>query len=348
MVQEVKSASILVVDDELGIRESLRMILKDRFNVFTASNVDEAVKSLEKTNADVIFLDIRMPKVNGLDFLKQVQSSTSAIPVIIITAFPSSQTAITAFRNGAFDYITKPFEFSEILEVAERALSHRTKLSNRNRLVENLRKAVRKNFFSTTEALLLAIDAKDSYTAGHSKRVSRLFAFVAKELDIHASRIEVLRYGAFLHDIGKIGISDYLLTKPGRLTEEEMCSIKCHPKIGYNILEPITFLKNSLPAVLYHHERYDGKGYPEGLKGDEISYEAAILSVTDTYDALTSDRPYHKKFSHPETLEIIRGEIGSQFVTIVAESVVAAIDKYYKIATEVSGIRIFTSNERPV
>lgn len=344
MVQEIKSASILVVDDELGIRESLRMILKDRFNVLTASNVDEAVKSLEKTNADVMFLDIRMPKVNGLDFLKRVQSFTSAIPVIIITAFPSSQTAITAFRNGAFDYITKPFESSEILEVAERALSHRTKLSNRNRLVENLRKAVRKNFFSTTEALLLAIDAKDSYTGGHSKRVSRLFAFVAKELGIHASRIEVLRYGAFLHDIGKIGISDYILTKPGRLTEEEMRSMKCHPEIGYNILEPISFLKNSLPAVLHHHERYDGKGYPDGLVGDKIPYEAAILSVTDTYDALTSDRPYHKKFSHQEALEIVRKEIGSQFVPTVTENVLTAIDKYHKVITEVGEGRISKSN----
>jgi putative nucleotidyltransferase with HDIG domain len=286
-----------------------------------------------------------MPKGNGLDFLKHVKSINPAIPVVIVTAFPSSQTAITAFREGAFDYITKPFEPSQIVKVAEGALSQRIKLSNQDRLVENLKKAIYNNFFATTEALLLAIDAKDSYTAGHSRRVSRLFGFIAKELGIHASRIEVLRYGAFLHDIGKIGVSDYILTKPGSLLEEEMSAIREHPLMGYNILEPIGFLKNSLSAVLYHHERYDGKGYPEGLKGNEIPYEAAILAVIDMYDALTSDRPYHKQYSHEEALSLIGKEIGSKLVPTVTESVVASIVKYYNIEA-VANCSISKSDER--
>lgn len=331
MTQKTKSARVLVVDDEMAVRESLRMVLKDKYDVSTASNIDEAVKSLEKTKVDIIFLDIRMPKTNGLNFLQRMQSTDSAIPIVMITAFPSSQTAIAAFRNGAFDYIIKPFEPPEILTVTERALSHRIKLSENDRLVYNLRRAVRTNFFSTTEALLLAIDAKDSYTAGHSKSVSQLFAFVAKELDMHQSEIEVFRYGAFLHDIGKIGVNDKILTKPGPLTEEELCSMRRHPEISYNILEPINFLKKSLPAVRYHHEWYNGTGYPDGLRGDEIPHEAAILSVIDAYDAMTTDRPYRKKSSHQKALKIIRERIGTQFVPTSTEKVIDAIDKYYKI-----------------
>lgn len=320
-----------MVDDDEGTRESLKMILKDKYHISTASNVDEAIKSLEQTKPDIIFLDIRMPKANGLDFLQWMQSGNFAVPIIIITAFPSSRTAITAFRNGAFDYIIKPFESSEIHKVAERALFHLVKMSEKDRLVHNLRRAIRKNFFSTTEALLLAIDAKDSYTAGHSKRVSRLFAFVAAELGMPQPKIEVLRYGAFLHDIGKIGVSDVILSKLGNLTEEEFRLMKRHPEIGYNILEPIKFLKKNLPMVRHHHEWYNGKGYPDGLKGDEIPCEAAILSVIDAYDALTNDRPYRKKISHQEALETITKGIGTQFGLAVTENVITIIDEYYEI-----------------
>jgi HD-GYP domain-containing protein (c-di-GMP phosphodiesterase class II) len=247
-----------------------------------------------------------------------------------MTAFPSSETAITAFRNGAFDYIVKPFNHKDILAVAEKAHSYQTEVSEKERLVENLRKAICENFFSTTEALLLAIDAKDSYTASHSKNVSKLFPFVAEKLNIHHSRIEVLQYCAFLHDIGKIGISDTILTKPWGLTEEEFSIIKRHPDVGYNILEPIEFLKNGLSVVRHHHERYDGKGYPEGLKGDEIPFEAAILSVIDAYDAITSDRPYGRKLSHDNALDEIEKKIGTQFVPVLTKKVISSIDEYFK------------------
>lgn len=332
MTLATKSANILVVDDELGIRESMRMILKDKYNVFTVSNALDAIKHVKDndTKTDVILLDIRMPHVNGLDLLGMMQGTAYAIPTIMVTAFPSSQSAIRAFRNGVFDYITKPFEPSEILAVVERALSRRAKLSEKDMLVDNLKKAILKNFFATSEALLLAIDAKDSYTAGHSKRVSQLFAFVVKEFNIHPSEIEILRYGAFLHDIGKIGVSNKILTKPGTLTQKEFCAMKLHPEISFKILEPLSFLKPSLAAVRHHHERFDGKGYPDGLKEDDIPFEVAVLSVVDVYDALASDRPYRKKLSHRQALEIIVDNIGTQFVPKLTEDAVVAIDKYYR------------------
>ena len=245
----------------------------------------------------------------------------------MITAFPSSQTEITAFRSGAFDYIIKPFEPSEIHTVVERALQHRVESMEKDKLVYNLRMAVHNNFFSTTDSLLLAIDAKDSYTAGHSKRVSLLFGLITKELGISETRIVKLRYGAFLHDIGKIGVRDDILTKTGNLTEEEFFLMKRHPEIGYNILEPINFLKESLPIVRNHHEWYNGEGYPDGLKGVEIPQEVAILSIVDAYDALTTDRHYHKKYSNGTAFKIITEGIGAQFMPALTEKVLSIIKK---------------------
>ena len=183
----------------------------------------------------------------------------------------------------------------------------------------NLRSTVHKNFFSTTESLLLAIDAKDSYTAGHSKRVSLLFGLITKELGMSEERIVKLRYGAFLHDIGKIGVRDDILKKQAILSEEEFFLMKQHPGIGYNILEPINFLKESLAIVRSHHEWYNGKGYPDGLKGVEIPQEVAILSIIDAYDALTTDRHYREKYSNETAFKIITERIGTQFTPILTE-----------------------------
>ena len=327
MVQRIKSASILVVDDDLGVRESLKMILMDKYYVSTASNIEEAINSLKVIEPELIFLDIKISKENGLDFLKQIHSDKSNIPVVMITAFPSSQTAITAFRSGAFDYIIKPFDPSEIHTVVERALQHRVESMEKDKLVSNLRSTVHKNFFSTTESLLLAIDAKDSYTAGHSKRVSLLFGLIMKELGMSEALIVKLRYGAFLHDIGKIGVRDDILTKTGCLSEEELFLMKQHPEMGYYILEPINFLKESLPIVRSHHEWYNGKGYPDGLKGAEIPHEVAVFSVIDAYDALTTDRHYRKKYSNETAFKIITEGIGTQFMPALTEKVLSIIKK---------------------
>lgn len=171
----------------------------------------------------------------------------------------------------------------------------------------------------------MLIDAKDSYTAGHSKRVSLLFGLVAKELGMSEERIVKLRYGAFFHDIGKIGVRDDILTKSGCLTDEEFFLMKQHPEIGYNILEPIKFLKESIPLVRFHHEWYNGTGYPNGIKGAEIPHEVAIFSIIDAYDALTTDRNYRKKYSNQETFKIITDGIGTQFVPKLTEKVLSVI-----------------------
>lgn len=330
MEQITKSANILVIDDDLGVRESLRIILRDKYAVSITSNIDEALVSMESIKPEMIFLDIKMPKSNGLDFLKQMRSANSTIPVIMITAHPSIENTITSLRNGAFDFIVKPFQPEEILQVAEKALHYSNELWEKDMLVNNLRKAAQQHFFSTTEALLQAIDAKDAYTAGHSKRVSELSAFVAKELDRNESEIEVLRYGAYLHDIGKIGVGDLVLTKPSYLTQEEFYLMKRHSEIGYKIIAPIKFMEKCLPIVRHHHEWYNGKGYPDGLQGSDIPFEASILSIIDAYDALTTDRHYHKKYPHQKACEIITQGIHTQFTPTLTEKVLAIIHRYHE------------------
>ncbi|MBV6517980.1 MAG: hypothetical protein DCC43_04415 [Candidatus Brocadia sp.] len=330
MEQITKLASILVIDDDLGVRESLKIILRDKYQVSTTSNIDEALASMTIARPEIIFLDIKMPKANGLDFLKQLRSTNTTIPVIMITAHPSIENTIISLRNGAFDFIVKPFHPAEILTVAEKALRHSNEQWEKDMLVDNLRRAAQQNFLSTTEALLQAIDAKDAYTAGHSKRVSELAAFVAKELGKNESEIEVLRYGAYLHDIGKIGVGDLVLTKPSYLTQEEFGLMKRHSEIGYKIIAPIKFMEKCLPIVRHHHEWYNGKGYPDGLQGSDIPFEASILSIVDAYDAITTDRHYHKKYSHQKACEIITQGIDTQFTPTLTEKVLAIINRYHE------------------
>ncbi|WKZ22139.1 MAG: response regulator [Candidatus Brocadiaceae baterium WH-1] len=283
MNQQNQPPNIMVIDDDYGVRESLKMTLKDKYLVFATANPDEAINYLKDLNPAMIFLDIKMPKINGLDFLKDLKNTNAAIPVVMITAYPSTQSAITALRQGAFDYLMKPFLLPDIHAVVERALNYRKESSKTESLIHDLRKNIQKNFFSITQTLLLTIDAKDSYTAAHSKESAALFALVAKELGMSESQVKILEQGALLHDIGKIGICDTVLMKPGTFSDEEFNLIKRHPEIGYKILEPVNFLKEALSIVHHHHEWYNGEGYPDGLKGTEIPFETAIFSIIDNY-----------------------------------------------------------------
>ncbi|MBI5207640.1 MAG: GAF domain-containing protein, partial [Candidatus Firestonebacteria bacterium] len=187
--------------------------------------------------------------------------------------------------------------------------------------IENaqLYRNIRKSYFDTISALAMTIEAKDPHTRGHSKRVTEYAVSTAKKINLHPSRIEVIRYAATLHDIGKIGISEKIISKKNTLSSEEFAMIKNHPLIGESIIEPIDFLQSVKPIIRYHHERYDGSGYPDGKTGEEIPIEARILSLADSYDAMTSDRPYRSRLSHQDALmEVIRNS-GTQFDPFLKE-----------------------------
>ena len=254
-----------------------------------------------------------MLSMNGISFLKEIKSLKPEVEVIMITAYPSFSTTLEALRCGAFDYIVKPFNKDEILRVAERAIQKKIELIENERMMRDLTHSLQENYQATIDALILAIDAKDAYTARHSRRVSCLFGKVLRKIGFEEDKIDLLTHIAGLHDIGKIGISEYILRKPSSLTVKEYEEIKRHPLIGYKILKSVKFLKNGLSVVLYHHEKFNGQGYPEGLKGEEIPYEVRIFSIIDVYDALVTDRCYRKGMSSREALQELESRGGKDF-----------------------------------
>ena len=324
---EDKKATVFVVDDEISVQESLRMILKDKYCVFTFSSPEEvlAKPSLEP---DLIFTDIRMVSMNGLEFLEKIKETKPQVEVIMITAYPDFSSSLRAFRLGAFDYIVKPFGQDEVLEAAEKALQKRNQVMENTRMIKDLQKAIEDNYEATTRALVLAVDAKDSYTAEHSRRTSQLLLRIGERIGISPSRLNIYKKVAELHDIGKIGIEESILRKRESLTPEEYQKIKQHPVIGFHILRPTTFLKEGLDIVLYHHESWDGTGYPEGRKGKEIPFPARLFSIIDAYDAMTTDRCYRNKLTPRQALEEIVRKKGIQFDPSLVDLVIPHFKKF--------------------
>jgi len=325
---------ILVVDDELGPREALRMILRDDYDVVTADNGYQAMDYLVDSDYDLVILDIRMPDMNGIELLAEVKKKAPETEVVMITAYASVDTATNALRNGALDYLIKPFDISAVKEVVEKGLSKRTSSTAiKNRLselqvvndslkdkIELAYNNIQKHYLETVSSLVAAIDAKDSYTKGHQERVAVFTMILGKEMGLSAEEIDLLKQAAILHDIGKIGVPEHILRKPGSLTNEEFEAIKQHPVIGAQILSPVEFLKEAVPIVRHHHEKYDGTGYPDGIKGMQIPKSARIIAVADSVDAMLSERPYTPAKTVEQVREQLRICSGTQFDPKIAEA----------------------------
>ena len=318
---------IMIVDDELGPREALKMILRDDYEVFTAGSGTEALSFINSGVFDLVILDIRMPDINGIDLLAQVKSIVPETEVVMITAYASVETATNALRRGALDYLIKPFDCQAVKEVVEKGLARRTaKVALRKRFSElqvvnaSLREKIehaylniQKHYLETVRSLVAAIDAKDAYTKGHQERVSLLTEILGQEMSLPEEEAKILQQAAILHDIGKIGVPEQILRKTGKLTAEEFQIIKQHPAIGAEIISPVQFLQEARPIVLYHHERFDGKGYPEGLQGEQIPRGARIIAVADAIDAMLSNRPYAPASSAERVRKELRLCAGLQF-----------------------------------
>lgn len=318
---------ILIVDDELGPREALRMILRDEYDVVTTESGRKALKYLDDSEFDLVILDIRMPDINGIELLAEVKKKAPETEVVMITAYASVDTATNALREGALDYLIKPFDCSSVKEVVEKGLERRNKTTAvRNRLnelqivndslkgeIERAYNSIQKHYLETVRSLIAAIDAKDSYTKGHQERVAMFSMILARELGLPSREQELLQQAAILHDIGKIGVPEHILRKPASLTPEEFNVIKQHPVIGAEIISPVEFLKDAVPIVLHHHEKFDGTGYPDGIMGLQIPYGARIIAVADAVDAMLSERPYVPA----RTVEQVRKQLqlcaGTQF-----------------------------------
>src|SRR5438874_1633816 len=323
------SERILIVDDEETIREIVSsMLTSANFNCRQAASGMEALALLDSGEEfELMLSDLMMANLDGIGLLEKTKERFPDMPVVMVTAVHDISVALAALRNGAYDYLLKPFEREQLLATVQRALENRRlKLENREYLTnmellveartEQLRKAMgnlERSYDITLEALGDALDLKDAETEGHSKRVTAFTIAIARALGLSSDEIRVIARGAFLHDIGKMAIPDNILRKPGALTDEETEIMREHCYRGYQMLRKIPFLAEAADIVYSHQEKYDGSGYPRGLKGEEIPLGARMFSVADTLDAITSDRPYRAAQSTRAALEEISRFAGTQF-----------------------------------
>jgi cyclic di-GMP phosphodiesterase len=295
--------------------------------VMLAANGATALEILSRGGFDLVLTDVRMPGMNGLELLAEITRTCPSVGVLMLTACEDLTLAVNAMRIGALDYILKPFRLAEITNSVRDALDRRRNQIEQAQRMTLLEETVNERTVElrrmldrlhdaseiTLEALVAALDAREHETQAHSKRVSEYTLVLAREMAVDAGNLDIIRRGAMLHDIGKIGISDSILLKPGKLTDEEWVDMQKHPQIGFWILDGIEALKPASDVVLSHHERYDGGGYPRKLCGSEIPLGARIFSVTDCLDVMTSDRPYRKALSYDQARNEILRFSGTQF-----------------------------------
>ncbi len=327
---------ILVVDDEEPIREIVcSMLAASGYVCGQAGSGLEALSVLESgEDFSLILSDLMMADLDGIGLLERAKEAYPDLPVVMVTAVHDISVALAAIRNGAYDYLLKPFEREQLLATVRRALENRRlKLENRayqtnleslvTARTEQLRKAMQdleRSYDITLEALGDALDLKDAETEGHSKRVTAFTIAIARAMGLSAERIRVIARGAFLHDVGKMAIPDAILRKPGKLTDLEVAIMREHSYRGYQMLRKIPFLQEAAEIVYAHQERWDGTGYPRNLKGEQIPLGARIFAVADTLDAIRSDRPYRPAQSFAAAREEIVRWSGRQFDPKVVET----------------------------
>ena len=329
---------ILIIDDELMPRYSIQQVLKGRYTVFTATGGREGLDLMAQNPMDVVVLDLRMPDMDGITVLREIKKRYPDTQVILLTAYASLDSARSALRLGAFDYLTKPFDKDDVINVIERGLQKKRDLSTKKlehedllltkeyltQEIESVRQNLMLYYDGTIKALIYAIDAKDHYTFDHSEHVAKLSSIIAEGVGFPKLTKEKLQHAAIMHDIGKIGISEQLLRKDSLLTRDEHIEMRKHPNIGAKIVNAVPFLDDTVEVILYHHERFDGTGYPEGLKGDKIPLTARIVAIADTVDAMMRDRPYRKALSYSQLIDELKKGSGTQFdpeiVTLIIDN----------------------------
>ncbi len=347
--------TILIVDDERGPRESLRMILASNHRVLQASSGAEALACIRGEHVDLITLDLNMPGMHGQELMRTVRSEFPDIEIVIITGCGSIESAAEGIRAGICDYIQKPFDVVQVSAAVSRALSRKRA---RDRLTsfleelggvvghdrgaqailedvqrsERLRERVGLVFSDSSErgataaqeideprtmefleVLAETIEVKDRFMRGHARRVSFYAGLLAERLSLEADELEEVRVAAFLHDLGKVGVPTDLLLRAGALDSKERALVEQHPAIGARLVKPLAIPNAIASAIQHHHEWWDGTGYPDGLKGEEIPQTSRIISVVDAFDAMSSDRPYRRALARSTAIDEIRRFAGTQF-----------------------------------
>lgn len=319
---------VLIVDDELSARKVLATMLEQAaFPCRTTSSGEEALRFLEKEQVEAVISDLRMPGISGMELLERVRQRFPHLAFLMATGVNDVHVGVQAMQKGADDYLVKPFQIDLVVTSLQRALRKKClerEVENYHRHLEEIvaertqqlqtaLQRIESSYEETLEALGAAIDLRDNQTGGHSRRVSLYSVKIGKAMGCSEPQLRSIARGACLHDIGKLGIPDRILLKPGPLTKEERKIMQLHVRIGYDLVKRIDFLADAAEIILTHHEQCDGKGYPQGLKAEQIPLAARIFSVADAFDAMTSDRPYRSALPVPAAREEIEHLSGSQF-----------------------------------
>jgi putative two-component system response regulator len=330
----LRPARILVADNEAITRDILeRKLTAIGYACESCKNGREALTLLSKRKFDLVLADVLMPEMGGTSLLKEALTISPDIAVILVTSIVNIEVAVDSLKDGAYDYITKPFTLEEVSISVSRALEKRRlvlenrtyqrtleeRVASRTRQLQEALGVLEHTYHSTLVALSKALDSRDADSDGHSLRVTVYASRLAQQLGLDDTQIKTIERGVLLHDIGKIGIPDELLRKPGQLSHSEWLLMQKHPEIGFRILSSIKFLKEAAQLVLHHHEQYDGNGYPHHLKGTEINLGARIFSIVDALDDLTTNRPFQAAISFEDAIQKIREMSGSHLDPILLD-----------------------------
>ncbi len=328
------SPRILIVDDEAEITEILADLLSGDYDCSRAGSAEDALTRLRDDEFQLVISDITMPGMSGLDMIPHVKEQSPDTVVVMISGMQTVESAISALRVGAFDYLMKPFDLRQVEAVVKRALEHHDLVVAKQRYENHLEELVEQRtaeldralnslegaYRSTLKALTAALETRDSETHGHSERVVSYSLRLGREYGLSSAEMKALEFGSLLHDIGKIGVPDSILRKPAKLTEEEWVRMREHPLHGQQILRGIEFLQGASRVVAQHHEKWDGTGYPLGLRNEEIDICARIFSVADAFDAITSDRVYRRGKPYEAAAQELDDWAGRQFDPKIVEA----------------------------
>ena len=334
MSDSIIQRRLLIVDDETVVRSVLHDLLSNSYECTEAASAEEALEYLQAGAFELVISDITMPGMSGLDMIPHVKAASPQTVIVMISGMQTIESAINALRLGAFDYLMKPFDLRQVEVAIARAYEHHQLIVGKqlyeNHLEElvDLRTAeldktlasLENAYRSTLQALTAALETRDAETHGHSERVVTFSLRLGREYGLNAVQMKSLEFGSLLHDIGKIGVPDAILRKPAKLNDEEWVRMREHPLHGQQILRGIKFLEGAANVVAQHHEKWDGSGYPFGLKAEEIDICARIFSVADAFDAITSDRVYRKGRSYEIALQELDDWAGRQFDPRVVEA----------------------------
>lgn len=325
---------IFIVDDSKTILKLAEGVLIGAYNISLFESGSKALEQMRHDIPDLVLLDINMPEMDGYTVFKRMKDSAvlKKIPVIFLTADTKQESEVMGLEMGAMDYITKPFAPMVMQQRISRILELDDLRKHLERLVDEKTEDIQKIFIQSITTITFAVDAKDRYTKGHSVRVAQYCLAIAKKLNWSKQDCLNLYYIALLHDIGKIGIPDSILNKPVKLTDEEYRLVRSHTVMGANILRPITMVPQISDGARYHHERYDGKGYPYGLKGDDIPYVARIIGIADAYDAITSNRIYEKAQVSDYAIKELRKGRGTQFDPFLTDVMLEIIKDGFELS----------------